>query len=359
MTGIVPNSDPLTFASAGTFYWVAVFSGDENNDPTRSGCADEPLTVNKATPTISTLLNQTSITVGGTASDTANISSDFAPGGTGGSVTYTVYSDNGCGTSVQSSGPFTINESNGNVQNSDPLTFAATGTFYWVATFTGDSNNAGPVSSGCAAEQLVVNKATPTISTLLTQSSITVGTTDTDTADISSAFVGGGSGGSVTYKVYSDNHCGTSVQSDGPHLINESNGNVPISGALTFPSAGTFYWVATFTGDINNVGPVSSPCNAEPLTVGTTTLTITTLLHTGSITAGNTDFDTANLSSPFVGGGTGGSVTYTVYSSNSCSNVVQTSGPFPINESNGVVTNSDPLTFNSAGTYLLGGRVHR
>ena len=348
--GNVPNSAALTFSSAGTFWWVAAFSGDSNNAATSSGCAAEPMTVGTASPTISTSLHAGTITVGTSDFDTANISSDFVPNGTGGTVTYTVYSDNHCGTSVQTSGPFGITESNGNVPNSAALTFAAAGTFYWVATFSGDSNNTGPVSSGCAAEPLLVNKATPTISTLLTQGSITVGGSDTDTADISSAFVGGGTGGSVTYTVYSDNHCGTSVKTSGPFGITESNGNVPNSGALAFGSAGTFYWVAAFSGDSNNAA-TSSGCSAEPLVVGTTTLTISTLLHAGSITAGGTDFDTADLSTAFVGGGTGGSVTYTVYSSSSCTNLVQSSGPFPINESNGSVTNSDPLTFTSAGTF--------
>ena len=29
---IVPNSDPITFTTAGTFFWQAVYSGDANNN---------------------------------------------------------------------------------------------------------------------------------------------------------------------------------------------------------------------------------------------------------------------------------------------------------------------------------------
>lgn len=46
--GIVPESDGVTFTSAGTYYWGATYSGDGNNQPTASGCASHPLTVSGA-----------------------------------------------------------------------------------------------------------------------------------------------------------------------------------------------------------------------------------------------------------------------------------------------------------------------
>jgi len=304
----------------------------------------------QASPSISTVLNATSITVGGADIDTATFSPDFVPGGTNGEVTYLVYDNNGCtGTAVQTDGPFPIDEGTGDIPNSDSLTFASAGTFYWVASFSGDGSN-NPAESGCADEPLTVNQANPSITTLLNAPSITVGTTDFDTANISSAFVGGGTGGSVTYTVYSDNHCGTSVQTSGPFGINESNGNVLNSAALTFTSAGSFWWVAAFSGDSNNAATASG-CSDEPMVVGSALPTISTSLHSGTITVGATDFDTANISSDFVPNGTGGTVTYTVYSDNHCGTSVQTSGPFGINESNGDVLNSAALTFGSAGSF--------
>src|SRR4051812_27834461 len=47
-TGVVVNN-------AGTYYWVAHFSGDANNKSADSGCAAEPITVNQNQPTIVTL----------------------------------------------------------------------------------------------------------------------------------------------------------------------------------------------------------------------------------------------------------------------------------------------------------------
>ena len=35
-SGIVPNSNAVTFNSAGTYYWQAVYSGDANNNARRA-----------------------------------------------------------------------------------------------------------------------------------------------------------------------------------------------------------------------------------------------------------------------------------------------------------------------------------
>jgi hypothetical protein len=43
--GVIPESAEETFASAGTFYWAAFYSGDTNNKPAASGCGTEKLTV--------------------------------------------------------------------------------------------------------------------------------------------------------------------------------------------------------------------------------------------------------------------------------------------------------------------------
>ena len=43
--GRVPNSNPVTLHTPGTYYWRASYSGDANNDPATSKCTDEPLVV--------------------------------------------------------------------------------------------------------------------------------------------------------------------------------------------------------------------------------------------------------------------------------------------------------------------------
>ena len=120
---------------------MASFSGDSNNAPAATVCTDEPVAITKASPTISTQLNASSITVGGSDYDTAALAG-FAPGGTGGTVTYTVYTDSGCTTGGQPAGTVDIDENTG-ASTSNPLTFNTVGTFYWQAVFNGDSDDMG------------------------------------------------------------------------------------------------------------------------------------------------------------------------------------------------------------------------
>ena len=43
--GIVPNSNPITFNTAGTWYWQAVYSGDAMNTAATSTCRSETLLI--------------------------------------------------------------------------------------------------------------------------------------------------------------------------------------------------------------------------------------------------------------------------------------------------------------------------
>ena len=70
----MPNSNTVTFNTAGNYYWQAVYSGDANNNGASSPCTavtNEQLTVTKASPTIGTTLSAGTIGVGGTAHDSS------------------------------------------------------------------------------------------------------------------------------------------------------------------------------------------------------------------------------------------------------------------------------------------------
>jgi hypothetical protein len=344
-TGNVPNSNTLPFDTAGTFYWQAAYSGDSNNNGVSSACTSEQLDVGTTTPTLTTSLNDGSITVGGTDFDTANLG-NFTSGGSGGTVTYTVYSNSACTVSPQSAGAKSVNGTSGAVPDSNTLAFDSAGTFYWQAVYSGDSNNAG-VTSSCTSEQLVVGTSTTTISTNLNDGSITVGDTDFDTATLG-GFTSGGAGGTVTYTVYSNSVCTANAQSAGAKSVDPSTGNVPNSNTLGFAAAGTFYWQTVYSGDGNNAAATSS-CTSEQLVVGTSTTTLDTSLNDSSITVGDTDFDTANLNN-FSSGGSGGTVTYTVYSNSVCSANAEDAGTVNVS-AGGNVPNSTPLTFNTTGIF--------
>jgi hypothetical protein len=47
---VVPNSNPVDFDTAGTYYWQASYSGDANNDPAIDECTAETLVVEQGSP---------------------------------------------------------------------------------------------------------------------------------------------------------------------------------------------------------------------------------------------------------------------------------------------------------------------
>src|SRR5439155_11885649 len=54
---------------AGTYYWVATYSGDQNNKAISSGCEDEPVVIGPASPAIKTTQEPASAVVGATVKD--------------------------------------------------------------------------------------------------------------------------------------------------------------------------------------------------------------------------------------------------------------------------------------------------
>jgi hypothetical protein len=91
---------------------------------------------------------QISVTAGTPVTDSATLSGTNAASA-GGTVTYTVYSDPNCQTSVASGGTKTVTA--GSVPNSDPVTLSTPGTYNWQASYSGDGTNA-PSKSNCGDE---------------------------------------------------------------------------------------------------------------------------------------------------------------------------------------------------------------
>jgi hypothetical protein len=236
------NSGPFTPTAVGTYYWIASYTGDLNNAPSATACGDanESSVVNKKQPSITTTLSASSITVGGSAHDSATLTGATADAG--GTVTYTVYTDNACSQGARDAGTKTVTA--GVVPDSNSLQFNTVGTFYWQAVYSGDAKNEG-ATSVCTTETLVVNKAQPGI---VTQASgpVTIGTAIHDTATLSG---GVSPTGSITFKAYSDLNCSTEVFSSTVPV--NGNGNYG-SGDFTPTAAGTYFWTASYSGDANN-----------------------------------------------------------------------------------------------------------
>ena len=116
----------------------------------------------KASPEIST--SATNATAGGTIQDTATLSGGTSPTGT---ITFQLFSDAACENQVGQDDVVTVN-GNGDY-TSAAVTVNAAGSYFWIASYSGDANN-DPVSGSCgdAGETSVVSPASPAISTSAT-----------------------------------------------------------------------------------------------------------------------------------------------------------------------------------------------
>lgn len=207
----------------------------------------------KLDPTITTTLSATSAAVGSTVHDSATLSG--ASSDAGGTVTYTVYTDNACSQGAQSAG--TKNVTNGIVPDSDGITFNSAGDYYWQAAYSGDANN-NAATSVCTEEHLVVTKAKPsnsTAQTLLPNDSFTL------TGGFSPT-------GSITFNLYSPSDATCSGQPAFTQTVNVSgNGTYSTSNTTVFAStAGTWRWQNAYSGDANNEGTTSA-CGVESFTI--------------------------------------------------------------------------------------------
>lgn len=213
--------------------------------------------VGAGSPSIATVLSAPTGTIGVSVHDTATLSG--ATPNAGGTVTYTVYTDSACTANAQPAGTVTVTA--GVVPQSSDVTFDNAGTYYWQAEYSGDVSNNG-ATSPCTSEVLTVGQNGPTLTTVLSQSSILHGAAVNDTAALSGAT--STAGGTVTYTVYSDSACTQGTQAAG--TVDVAGGVVPDSSPVTFPTGGTYYWQAAYSGDANNA-PATSPCGSEILQV--------------------------------------------------------------------------------------------
>jgi len=145
------DSAVYTTTAAGTYYWIASYNGDKNNKAVSGKCEDanESSVVNRAQPKIKTKA-VAEVTVGEKIKDTATLTGLVNAVGTEGTVTFKLFSDSGCHTEVSAakstvtgvSGSGTVDKSSAEYATTEP------GTYYWIASYSGDKNNA-PASTKC------------------------------------------------------------------------------------------------------------------------------------------------------------------------------------------------------------------
>jgi hypothetical protein len=142
---------------AGTYQWIASYSGDANNEAVSTGCGDagEQSVVNKhpsSVPTGQKVL----------IADFGKVSSSL--GTPTGKLNFKLFTNSACtGTPFYNSGDVTLVNglaNTDNAPNGKPPALSSNGSFYWLVSYLGDGNFS-PSNSPCGTEQLTISGNTP------------------------------------------------------------------------------------------------------------------------------------------------------------------------------------------------------
>jgi fimbrial isopeptide formation D2 family protein len=342
---------PASFipASAGTYHWIATYSGDAKNVASHGDCGDagENDTVGKLNPTVTTVASA-GVIVGGKIHDTATLAGAHEP--TSGSITFNLYGpDNATCTGAALFTDTVAVTGNGDYVSGD-FTATTAGTYRWIANYGGDANN-NATTNGCNAanENVIVSKTTPSISTSLVSGntiganiSVALGASVHDTSTLTGATAN--AGGTVHYRVFSNAACTTLFADAGTIAV--VNGDPGDSSSVAFNQAGIYYWQADYSGDANN-SAAAGDCTEETVSVGLNSPTISTNAS-ASVLVGGQIHDTATLAGGF---SPTGSITFRLYGPNdaTCVTAPIFTSVVTVNGNGDYV--SDAFTTAAAGTY--------
>jgi hypothetical protein len=197
----------------------------------------------------------TNSTMPNAITDTATLTDVTNPTG---SITFKVYTDAACttlapGTStITVNSPFTANGSGGYTAQAS-YTPTAAGTFYWIASYSGDGNN-NAVSGSCGdtGETSTVSKANSSMATyenLVPNDTASI-TPNTATGSVEFYLFKPGQTCSVANEVNAVLHQ-TRPLSSGSATTNNTSDTDTLAGGTHANAIGTWKWIASYAGDGN------------------------------------------------------------------------------------------------------------
>lgn len=277
------HSASFTTKAAGTYRFVASYSGDTNNSAVTEPCGStgESVTVSAVKPTITTTASAP-VEVGKAISDSAVLAGGQAPTGT---ISFKAYGpdDATCsGTpAVSSTKTVTGNKTYG----SGDLVPKRAGEYRFVVRYSGDAANAAVADScGAANETVTVSKVHPKV-TATASADTTIGHDISDTVVIAG---GHSPTGTITAAVYGPN----ATSCTGTPAATSA---VPVSGNGTYhpaafhPTAiGGYQYVTSYSGDANNLS-TKTDCSAtsQQVTVSQASSSLSITLSAPSAAYGN------------------------------------------------------------------------
>jgi hypothetical protein len=255
---------------AGAYQWVVVYSGDNNNNGITSTTVTE--TVTAASPKLANTPGNAAPVGNGMMSDTATLSGGFNPSGfilftltsPSGAIVYTEVAT----VSANATQFLTGNGNSNNITGSAvPTQF---GIYKWVATYSGDANNKAVTTLAVNEAATIGNAPTPTVN-VRAGSAIVLGSRIALSA--SATLVGGSSPtGTITFYLFAPgvtpNTSGAGSVYSSTVMVNGNRANskfgVKTTGSAMPTQAGTYHWVAVYSGDVNN-NSVGSSESADEL----------------------------------------------------------------------------------------------
>lgn len=354
-----------TVTRAGVYFWIASYSGDDNNSVVSGVCGDvnETSTVDRASPQISTSATGAQLPGMTSISDTATVTGLTSDAG--GTVTFNVWGPLPLDSAAACVGtPFAtrvvtisgVGGDNSITVSSGSVPITQAGEYFWVASYGGDDNN-HPITGSCGdeGENSTVNPADPTISTTATPGSLPTGSIS-DSATLTG--VTGTADGTITFRLYGPSAApdcsGSAIFTSAPITVNGPNTYGPVT--TTVANAGSYYWIASYSGDVNNNAAAGSCGDAGETSVVTRASPdiSTQAVATDDTLPSSAVQDTATLTG--LSANATGTVTFRIYSDDECSTVVTTLGPVAIGTvTGGTATATSPsyTGLTSAGTYFF------
>ncbi len=348
----VPASSEEELEGGATYYWQATYKGDSLHQESKSECNE--ISNIKAKTSLTTKLSgeskegeELTVLEGSKVKDKATLAGTKSSTASG-KVVYKVYSDKECKTLVEEAGEVTV--SSGSVPASNEVELTGGASYYWQATYKGDSLHQ---ESKSECNEIANIQAPTTLSTSLSGEKQTAAEISvSEDASVNDAATLSGTAaslatGTVKYDVYSDSECKTLVKEAGEATV--SGAFMPSSSSETL-TPGTYFWRASYSGDKLNA-PSTSVCATE---VEAVTPELTTMLSAEGqsgeqleILEGAGVKDTATLHGENASIATG-TVKYDVYSDSECKTLVKEAGEVTVSGTSVPASSEETL---SPGTY--------
>ena len=258
----------------GTYRWVASYSGDANNAAVAGACsaANETI-VDRPAPTLATTPSSR-MTVGSSQlTDSVVVNGRFSPSAAA-TIDFRLYGPDvlTCGGTPVHEALGVLYPAAGGAVTSSAFTPQTAGRYRWVVSYSGDANNP-PAQAACgAANETIVDRASPALVTTASPG-IRVGLGSLADSAAVVGRVNPQPGSTLDFTIFGpdDPSCSGPVAYHLPSLAYPAAGApaVTTSPAFTPVLAGTYRWRVSYSGDVNNAGAASA-CGDPSQTIAVT-----------------------------------------------------------------------------------------